>query len=105
MMKCPIKGSKEWKTLINQLNDNEDAAWATWVYYGYDYPATFMNRSKLNGILGVRNNMSGYALGKLRRRVAIYNKDNKTGHTIEDNRLGMSDTYNPTIVINYVPIS
>ena len=101
MNSCPIKTSKEWKTLVDQVG--EDLSWATWAYYGYNYPATLNNVSSLKRALSIKSPCSENQYLKLAERVTKYNNKYGTAHSFTPVQVGQADLYDIDLKINYLP--
>ena len=101
MNSCPIKTSKEWKTLVDQVG--EDLSWATWAYYGYNYPATLNNVSSLKRALSIKSPCSKNQYLKLAERVTKYNNKYGTAHSFTPVQVGQADLYDIDLKINYLP--
>ncbi len=101
MNSCPNKASKEWKTLVDQVG--EDLSWATWAYYGYNYPATLNNVSSLKRALSIKSPCSENQYLKLAERVTKYNNKYGTAHSFTPVQVGQADLYDIDLKINYLP--
>ena len=101
MNSCPNKASKEWKTLVDQVG--EDLSWATWAYYGYNYPATLNNVSSLKRALSIKSPCSKNQYLKLAERVTKYNNKYGTAHSFTPVQVGQADLYDIDLKINYLP--
>jgi len=102
-MSCPIKSSKEFKLLQNQLG-SEEAAIYTWKSLGEEYPTTLKSTSALKTELGVKTKMSNDQIVALANEVKRYNKFNGTSHSFTYKKFAQTTDYTVDFNVSYLPV-
>lgn len=98
---CPIKTSKEYKLLLQQLGSDLAVVY-TWKLFNNNYPPTLMSTSELKKTLGVRSGMSGRQLNNFADKLRAYNNRYNTYHSYTTRQRGQSDSYDVILHPNYL---
>ena len=105
MKVCPNISSKEWKTMMSHLNQNETEAYRAYIAHGYTIPPVISLTEFKNAVGLTSGRYSVTQQIKINKKIRLYNMQNGTSHFVEWSLYGTGELSTATVRFNYMPVN